>query len=63
MKIICVDNFAREDRSDQLVCENVSEYYGKIIVDSLNNKLSGEHSPDFYKLVPDNYKLYEFEGW
>jgi hypothetical protein len=61
MKIICVDNFARETHDDTLVCENVSEYYGKILVDLLNDKLSGEHSSDYYKLVEDDYKLYKYE--
>ena len=61
MKIINTDNFDREDHSDSLVCENVSEFYGKIIVKALNDKLSGSTSPDYYRLVPDDYKLYKFE--
>ena len=61
MKIIRVDNYARENVSDKLVCENVNEYYGKHIVEFLNNKFSGEHSPDYYELVEDDYKLYIFE--
>jgi hypothetical protein len=61
MKIICVDNFARDTVNDTLVCENVNEYYGKFLVNQLNDKLSGDHSPDFYKLVDDNYVLYKYE--
>ena len=61
MKIINTDNFNREDHSDSLVCENVSECYGEIIVNALNSKLSGNASPNYYRLVPDNYELYEFK--
>jgi hypothetical protein len=61
MKIINVDNFDRDSVSDKLVCENVSEYYGEIIVDFLNDRLSSEHSTDFYKLVDDDHKLYVWE--
>lgn len=61
MKIICVDNFDRDTKDDALVCENVNEYYGKILVNLLNDKLSGEHSSDFYRLVEDNHKLYTYE--
>lgn len=61
MKIICVDNFARDYVSDSLVCENVSKYYGEFLVKQLNEKLSGEHSSDYYRLVEDDYKLYKHE--
>lgn len=61
MKVIRIDNFARENVSDKLVCENVSHYYGEIITKYLNENFSGENSPDFYKLVDDDYKLYVFE--
>lgn len=62
MKIICKDNFDRESVNDTLVCENVSEYYGEIIVDFLNAKLSGDYSPNFYRLVDDEYELYRWES-
>jgi hypothetical protein len=61
LRIIRVDNFARENVSDVLVCENVNKFYGKYLVDFLNDKLSGEHSSDFYKLVEDDYILYKYE--
>lgn len=60
MKIIRVDNFNRETVSDLLVCENISQHYGEIIVGLLNNKESNE-SPNFFKLVQDDYKLYNFQ--
>lgn len=63
MKIICVDNFNRDGHSDELVCENVNEFYGKRITTFLNAKFSGETSSDFYRLVEDEHKLYKFEGY
>lgn len=61
MKIIAVDNFDRDTHSDTLVLDNVNKYYGEIIVEHLNDKLSGDYALDFYRLVEDDYKLYEFE--
>lgn len=63
MKIICVDNFDHEGPGHDhvLVCENINEWYGGNIVEFLNNKLSGDQSPNFYRLVPNEYKLYEWE--
>lgn len=62
-KIICVDNYDREDRSDVLVVESVHPYYGKWIVKMLNDKFGGENSDEYFKLVEWDYKLYEFGGW
>ena len=61
MKIIQVDNFDRENVSDRLICENVSEFMGKTIVALLNGKMSGDTSPVYFRLVEDNHKLYKFE--
>lgn len=58
MKIIRVDGFDRENVSDILICTNIAELVGKLIV-----KLLNDHSPesDFYKLVDDDHELYRFE--
>lgn len=75
MKIIGVDNYNRENISDILVAENViNEYLGNRIVEFLNygrtlTKMERESfletsdliSDTYYNLVPDDYKLYEFE--
>ena len=61
MKIIGVDDFDREHVSDVLIVENVDEYYGQVITDLLNEKWGGETANRFYKLVPDDHKLYVFE--
>lgn len=61
MKIIAVSNFDNESVSDVLVAENVSEYYAKHIVEFLNGKFSGTSSPNYYRVVSDDHKLYKFE--
>jgi len=61
MKIIRVSNFGTESVSDQLIAAEVSEYYGKFLVNKLINKFSGDNAPDWFRLVPDDYKLYEFK--
>ena len=60
MKVVGIDNFDRDEVPDFLVCENVSEHYGKLIVDMLN--ADGSHtSPKFFVLRQDDYKLKEWE--
>jgi hypothetical protein len=61
MKIIQVDNFQRDVHDDVLVCENVNESYGNLIVNVLNHKYSGEHSSVFYRLVEDDHELYKYD--
>lgn len=61
MKIIRKDNFDRETVSEKVVAENVPDYYAPIITQLLNEKLSGEHSDDFFTAQPDNYVPYTFE--
>jgi len=62
MKIIIVDNFDRElvSHPDRLVAENVNERYAKEIAKFLNKKYSSDYSPDFFRVVKDNYKLRKF---
>jgi len=58
MKIISVDNFAREDVADNLIAENIKyEAVGNVMVAALNAKYSGTYSPVYYRLVPDDYVL------
>jgi hypothetical protein len=60
MKVIGTDNFSRDSVSDFLVCTNVCEFYGEMIVNMLN-KNNGDNGPTFYRLVPDDHVLYEWE--
>jgi len=61
VKIIKVDNFNREYISEQLIAENVSDYYAGIIAEDLNKRFSGNSSPDYFRAFNDNYKPYIFE--
>ena len=60
MKIICIDNYNRDDKSDRLVCENINEPEGHIAVNALNDNRAFN---DWYRLVEDDYQLYTFEGY
>jgi hypothetical protein len=62
MKIIATDNLNRENVSESVVAENVSEYYAPIIVTALNEKLcTSDYASSFYVARPDNYTPYTFE--
>ncbi len=61
MKIIQVDNFARENVSEQLIAENVSEYWSARIVMLLNDKYSGSDTSFYCQAVTDDYKLFVYE--
>ena len=62
MKIVQFDNFDRDHISDVLVAENVPEIYAKIICEFLIEKHSSEVCGEYFKVVPDDYELYEFES-
>jgi hypothetical protein len=57
LKIIAVDNFGREYIADKIIADNVSEYWGKYIVDLLNDK-QHKNSQDYFRLVSDDYVLW-----
>lgn len=58
MKIIAVDNYARESVADRLVAENIqSEEEGNVMLGALRAKYSGRFSPTWYELVADDHKL------
>jgi hypothetical protein len=61
MKIISSDNFGSDTVSDKLVAENVPEFYGKPIVEFLNEKFSGDYSDKYYELQSDDYELFTWE--
>jgi len=62
MKIIVVDNFDRELRSDRLVAENIANKdYAKVMTEALNAAFSGSTAPDYFRAVPDEHKLFTAE--
>ncbi len=61
MKIVASCNYGKETVSDFLVAENITiESDGQIMVKALNDS-GGDHAYYYYKLVPDEYILYEFK--
>jgi hypothetical protein len=66
MKIVLVDNYARENISDVLIAENVPESYALKIADFLNKEDPftdrASYHPLYFSVKPDNYKLYKFES-
>ena len=61
MKIVQSDNFDRENISEQLIADNVSEYWANKIVTLLNNKYSGSETSFYCSVESDDYKLYTWE--
>lgn len=60
MKIVGVDNHARESVADILVAENVqNERYAKVMVDALNKEFGprGDEIGTWYLLYPDDHRL------
>jgi len=60
MKIVWTDNFNRETISEKLVADHVRVHESQIIIEALQ-KSCRHGDDDWYKLVPDDYVLYEFE--
>lgn len=56
MKIIAIDNGARESVADRLVAANVPEVEGKIMCDALRATCDG-NSAWYYNLVEDDHRL------
>ncbi|OPH61846.1 hypothetical protein BC351_00980 [Paenibacillus ferrarius] len=57
MKIIKVDNYAREHIADHLIAENLNDYWGNYIVELLNSR-QHEDSDNYFRLVEDNHVLW-----
>lgn len=58
MKLIATDNFAREIKNDELIAENVSEHFAKLI-EKRCSKGMNENDETYIKAVADDYKLFE----
>lgn len=60
MKVIAVDNYNRENISDFLYLDGLSEDTAKEVANRLNAK-AGQDAERFYKAVTEDYQLYKFE--
>lgn len=63
MKIISVDNFDRDDAHDEVIAENVPEFFAETLVSALNERYGGSDAPRFFKAVSDEYILRVFYGY
>lgn len=61
MKVICEDNFNRENVSEIVVVDNVDEVWANKIKDALNRVFSGDRADKHYRVEKDDYKPYVFE--
>lgn len=59
-KVIAKSNFDNEMINDVLICENIEETWADEVVKAMNHYYSDNHEY-FFKKVPLDYKLYEFE--
>jgi hypothetical protein len=61
MRVACVSNFDDEMYEESFVTLVVCERMAKVIARVLNSEFSGNHSPCYYRVVEDDYKLYKWE--
>lgn len=59
MKIVGVDNFAREAVADLLVAENITnKSYAEVMCKALNDKYCiSDYAPRYYVVKDDDYRL------
>lgn len=53
MKVIRIDNYARETVAEAVIAENLDDESAKVLVDKLNSKRSDD---DWYVVESDDYK-------
>lgn len=58
MKIINTDNFDGDYPDESVVASGITNgLYAEAMCKALNDKFSGELSPRFFKVKPDDYQL------
>lgn len=58
MKIVDTDNYGGDYPNEQVIADNITnERFGRVMVEALNERFSGENANRYYKLVPDDYQL------
>lgn len=56
MKIVCVDNYARDTVADRLVAENLNEHEARVMCLALNED-PARSSDAWFVVKPDDYRL------
>lgn len=63
MKIVIASNFDKEMYEEQFLnLPHLTELKAERIIRLLNELCSGPSAEDYYKIVPDDYKLYKFKS-
>jgi hypothetical protein len=58
VKIVETDNYGGDYPNEVLIADNIQSCeHARIMQDSLNDKLSSDKGPRFYKIEPDDYVL------
>lgn len=62
-RVVDVDNFAGEGpgSTERFITEPLDKRMAKVIANALNHAYGGSGTPRFYRVVPENYKLFIFE--
>lgn len=58
MKIVCTDNFDRGTEAESFVLWPMPKMAALELAAVLNRHFSGSASPNYYKVVEDDYKLF-----
>lgn len=59
MKIVTKDNFCRDIFKEEVIATNVTEEFGKILVDKFNKQHHNDNSDIYLQLVDDDYIPYD----
>lgn len=57
MKIILVDNYDRDTVPERVIAAQVDDRWAPKIASLLNENYSGDRSPDFFRVVGEDYQL------
>lgn len=60
MKIVAKSNYDLDDWSEYIIAEGLNSYYGKLICEFLQSKVTNDDSA-WPVLVEDDYELYIWE--
>lgn len=62
-RVVDIDNFGGEgpNSTERFITEPIEEDMAITIVRALNDQYGGYGAPRFYRVVPEDYKLFIFE--
>lgn len=62
-RVVDIDNFGGEGpaSTERFITEPIEQNMAKVIANALNAEFGGDYAPRFYRVVPEDYKLFIFE--